>query len=173
MSATARPTRILGSVQAALLWLVLVVFAATVIGELTRGVLVGSATFLFHRFIVVRELICRHHRVGVLATRDGEHERALASFRQSEDFFNRNRWLDEGRGFFLASASRWPFRVQALYNQAWIHWRLGQHEEAEELLDRLEATEGKISMATALRGQMRRDAEHTEATWGDVLAETG
>ena len=127
---TSRPTAWKGLAQALVLYVFICVLAASLAGELLHGVMLGSMSFLVYRFVVVRELITRHHRRGVLRSKDERWEEALVAFRESFRFWDRKRWLDDARGLLLASTATYPFRVLALYNEAWVLYRLGRPEEA-------------------------------------------
>lgn len=177
-TATARPTAWKGLAQALLLYTLICVLCASLLGELLRGVMLGSVVFLLYRFVIVREVFTRHHRRGMLRSRDERYEEALEAFRQSFRAWDRRRWLDDARGLLLASSSRYPFRVLALYNEAFVLYRLGREAEALEVLDAVEQEVPNMVAARRLRQVMEapvpEDPEGPRGLegWGeDVLAD--
>ena len=164
---TSRPTAWKGLAQALVLYVFICVLAASLAGELLHGVMLGSMSFLVYRFVVVRELITRHHRRGVLRSKDERWEEALVAFRESFRFWDRKRWLDDARGLLLASTATYPFRVLALYNEAWVLYRLGRPEEAGVVLDAVEQEVPNMVAARRLRRALAEPPAQALPAWED------
>jgi len=111
----------------------------------------GSATYLAYRWIVVRRIILKDHRAGVLATRRGRFEEALQCFERSEAAFLKRERLDRYRAVLLGSASSHRFLTLARYNQAYAVSRLGRGAEALERLDAVLAEHSDMVPARELR----------------------
>lgn len=171
-TATLRPTHLKGFVQAVLLFAFMCTIGATVVGELIRGVMLASMFFLLYRFIFVREIVTRQHRVGVVRSKDERWDEALAAFQRSFRFWDSMRWLDDARGLLLASTGRYPFRVLALYNEAYVLLQLGRIEDARTTLEALDREAPDMVSARGLRLALDQ-AERRQAGWGELLEEAG
>lgn len=145
-------------------------------GRVVEGALAGGFAFLIYKVVVVGMILCREHRLGISLTRDGRFADALAAFVRSEAAWRRRAWLDRRRGWLLGSASRWPFRARALYNQGYCLSRLGRDAEAAAVLDELLQACGDMGIARELRGAILAEqaaaAQAGAADWGGLLAET-
>lgn len=139
-----------------------------VIGELFGGLMLGGTAFVVFRAGLVRGVLLRQHRRGLLLANTGDHEGARVAFVKSEAAWSRRPWLDRWRGPLLASAGRWGFADQARYNQALCLHRLGRSQEAAVVLDALLERCPAMGMARAL-------SEHIAATrpapasWDDLV----
>ena len=145
-----------------------ILLGVLVIGELFQGVMLGATAFVAFRAGLVRGVLLRDHRRGLLLAERGEHEAALTAFASSELAWRRRAWLDRWRGPLLASAGRWGFADQARYNQALCLHSLGRSQDAARVLSSLLEQCPDMSMARAL-------SEHIAATspeldsWDDLV----
>ena len=171
-TATLRPTHLKGLVQAVLLFMFMCGIGATVVGEVIRGVMLASMFFLLYRFVFVREIVTRQHRLGVVRSKDERWDEALAAFQRSFRFWDSMRWLDDARGLLLASTSRYPFRVLALYNEAYVLLQLGRIDDARTTLVVLDREAPDMVSARGLRLALDQ-AERRQAGWGELLEEAG
>ena len=151
---TQRPVSLIGGAQALLLFSLFVLLAGAIIGELTRGVLIGSMAFLVWRFGVVRQLLCYQLRDGMTLARAARHEEALKAFARSAQAWEERKRVDDLRGILLGSASRWPFRHLSRYNEAWCMARLGHDNEARVALDALLREQPGMRVAQELRASL-------------------
>ena len=137
-------------------------------GNLVRGTAAGLGLFLTWRLVVVRLLVTGAHRRGMALGRAGRTEEALRAFEASYRRWDRRRWLDDARGILLASTGRWPFRLLDRANAAACLARLGRHDEALALLDRVLAERPDMRPARELRAALRAaEARPGESPLGD------
>ena len=179
--AAQRPVSVIGGIQALLLFSLFVLLAGALVGELTRGVLIGSMAFLVWRFGVVRQLLCYQLRDGMALARAGRFEEALKAFARSAQAWEERKRMDDLRGILLGSASRWPFRHLSRYNEAWCMARLDHEPEARVALDALLREQPKMRIAQELRasldpapaatptGEPARKDPAAEDDWSDLL----
>ena len=138
------------------------------IGEVFQGLMLGGTAFVVFRAGLVRGVLLRDHRRGLVLAEQGDHGSALDAFIQSEAAWSRRAWLDRWRGPLLASAGRWGFADQARYNQALCMHSLGRSQDAARVLSRVLEQCPDMSMARAL-------SEHIAATspaldsWDDLV----
>src|SRR5215212_5466579 len=64
----------------------------------------------------LQNLVPRHHRRGMAFVKQGDYEPAIEHFKNSYDYFTRNKWLDKYRSIILLSISRISYREMALLN---------------------------------------------------------
>lgn len=176
--ATQRPVSLAGGLQATLLFALFVLLAGALVGELIRGLLIGSTAFLVWRFGVVRQLLCFHLRDGMALARAARHEDALKAFARSAEAWQSRPRIDDLRGILLGSASRWPFRHLSRYNEAWCMVKLGHEAEARVALDALLREQPEMRIARELRASLdpvpasaaqAAAAQADEADWQDLL----
>lgn len=115
------------------------------------AVLFGSLSFLLYRLIVVRAILCRDHRRGVVLTRRGRFEEAVVAFEASERVWGQRPTLDRFRALLLGSATPYRFTVLARYNRAYALSRLGRGEESLAILQNLLAEDASMLPARELR----------------------
>ena len=127
-------------------------------GYVVEGAAAGLAAFLLYRVVVVRMVLCRHHRRGIGLSVDGHYAEALAAFSESEAAWSRRAWLDRQRGWLLGITSQWPFQALALYNQGYCLSRLGRTAEAVALLDEALVRYPELGPARELRGSLLAEA---------------
>ena len=174
---TLKPVSLRGAVQALVLLATLVLIAGTIVGELTRGLLVGSIAFLLLRYGLVRQVLCHDLRNGMALARSARHVEALKAFARSAEVWEGRRWLDDFRGLLLGSASRWPFRHLSRYNEAWCLTRLGHHAEARAVLRSLLHEQPGMDVATDLLRSLDAEDDPDEpdalepnpGDWQDLL----
>ena len=112
---------------------------------------VGIVAYAFYRLFIVRRLVCRDHRLGVVLTRRGQFAEAIAAFQRSETFWERHPTLDRYRALVLGSATSHGFGVLARYNQAYCLSRLKRGREALNLVGRVLAEAPDMLPARELR----------------------
>ena len=95
-----------------------------------RALIFGASTYLVLSFIL-RNIVSRHHRLGVRLIRAQRFEAAILHFAKSVDFFARHRWIDQFRAVTLLSASRMSYREMAMCNIAFGLSQLGRGSEAK------------------------------------------
>ena len=150
-SSTVRPASRLGSVLT-LVPLTLVIAALWLAGLGSGGaVLVGSALYLLYRYVVVRRVLLRDHRRGVIELRAGRFEAGLEAFVRSEQVWAKRPRLDRYRALLLGSAAAHGFHLLARYNQAYALSRLGEGEEAIARLDEVLERAPDMLVARELR----------------------
>ncbi|MEC8424807.1 MAG: tetratricopeptide repeat protein [Myxococcota bacterium] len=175
-ASTIRPTTWWGTGQAAVLFAVFWAVSATLVGEWVRGLGVAALAFATYRLIIVRMLICRHHRAGVALTRAGRFSEAVQAFRSSAAFWQRWAWLDRSRGLLLGTSVAYPFCHLGRYNQAYCYRRMGRDEEARDVLQALVRDAPQMDIAQALLESLdHRGPDPTppqgDETWGGMLGE--
>lgn len=166
---TERPTSLLGSIVSLGTLLVFCVVGALLLPRAELGILTGAATFLVYR-LVVRLVLCRDHREGVLLTRSGDFRGGLAAFQRSEQVWSRHPRLDRYRWLLLGSSGPYPFATLALYNQAYCLSRLNRVQEAGQIVTRVLAIDPTMGPALDLERSLRRalpDEPGAERTWSD------
>jgi hypothetical protein len=134
-SSIVRPTRFWPAVLAMVPYAALVAaLSATGMSFYPSALLFGTLLFLLYRLIVVRRVVCRDHRRGVVLLKRGRFEEGLAAFERSEAVWRARPVLDRYRALILGSATPYRFEILARYNQAYALSRLGR---GNECLDRL------------------------------------
>lgn len=107
----------------------------------------GSALYLLLSF-GLKFLFLRDHRFGILHLRKEEYEEAYQRFRKSNDFFEKNKWMDKYRYITLLSSSKMWYREMALVNMAFCRAIQGKTEEAKGLYEQTLHDFPKNSIAT-------------------------
>lgn len=148
-----RPTRTAGVLLALVLPALLAATFSVCLGR-ERGIPIGLAVYVAYRLVVVRRLVCRDHRLGIVLTRRGKFEEAIVSFRKSEAFWAAHPTLDRFRALVLGSPTSHGFHAFAIYNQAYCLSRLGRGGEARDLLDRVLSEHPDMLPARELRDVM-------------------
>ena len=106
--------------------------AATIpLAIVVGAVLYGLCSRLLRRWLV------HDHTQGMAAYRAQRFEEAIRHFEKSYAFFSAHRQLDAWRSLILGVASRNPYRIIALGNQAWCHAQLGNGGKAMELFEQV------------------------------------
>lgn len=145
-----KPVRLLGVLLSLVLPLGCVLIAERVLGP-GVGPIVGLFVYIFYRLVIVRRIVCRDHRRGVVLTRQGKFVEAISAFRRSEEFWERHPTLDRYRALLLGSPTSHGFHLFALYNQAYCLCRLQNGTEARPLIDRVLAKAPDMLPARELR----------------------
>lgn len=153
-----RPTSSVGSALSLLALGLWVVAAMLLTGRLTLGIMVGALAFLGWRMGVVRLGLNAAHRRGMALSRAGRDAEALAAFEQSERFWRAHPLLDGQRALLLGSASRYPFAIQALYNQCCSLVQLGRADEARRRLARLLDEQSQMGPAVRMLNSLSEEA---------------
>ncbi len=99
------------------------------------GVL-GLAIYLLLS-VYMKIVIPRFHNKGLFYIRKGEFEGAIFAFRNSYQFFSKNKWLDDFRAFTLLSTSSFSYKEMALMNIIFCHEKLGDTRSAKLFHDQL------------------------------------
>lgn len=115
------------------------------------GLIVAIVAYAGYRFFIVRRIVCRDHRNGIVLTRHGQFADAIAAFQRSEASWERHPTLDRYRALVLGSPTSHSFRLFAKYNQAYCLSRLGRGAEARDLVDRVLAEAPDMLPARELR----------------------
>ena len=175
-ASTVRPTTWLGTAQAGVLFLGFWLVGALLSETWVEGLAVGSLAFAAYRLVVVRLIVCRHHRAGVALTRAGRFSDAVRAFRASAAFWHRWATLDRLRGLLLGSSVAYPFGHLARYNQAYCYSRMGRREEACDILRALLGDAPDMAIAASLLRVLEADLRPEpqvshDATWGGMLGE--
>lgn len=163
---TARPSSLPGTLQALIPPAAFALLGWQLWGGLIDGAILGAIAWFLLRLVLVRWGLARQHYAGMAAARRGDWAPALSAFQASQARWDRLPWLDRLRGPLLGSASRLPYRVMALYNQAVCLFFLDRPEEAWTALERLEQSGGLPPEARELRGHLalgRGAAGHPDA----------
>ena len=87
--------------------------------------------------LVLRITIPRGHRKGMNALKQNDFESANAYFKDSVDYFTRNRWVDKYRVITVLSSSKMCFREMGLCNIAFCYSQTGQAEKAKVLYEEI------------------------------------
>lgn len=152
--AVARPRSRAGIAGSLAVLGVFVLAGAILVRPMSTGAMLGLLGFAFHRVVIARRILCRHHHRGVRLARLGRYEAAHAAFARSEAFFQRHGWLDRGRSMLLGTAGAYRFTALARYNQTHCLARMGQIDEAVRHLDALLADHPSMTPAIELRGAL-------------------
>jgi len=173
-ASTVRPTTWSGTAQVIVLFLAFWLVGAKVTRAWLEGLAAGSVAFTAYRLLVVRLILCRHHRVGVALTRAGRFSDAVRAFRASAAFWHRWATLDRLRGLVLGSSVAYPFGHLARYNQAYCYSRMGRREEACDILRALLGDAPDMVIAASLLRVLEADLQPEppvshDATWGGML----
>jgi len=118
------------SVVPQLLILSIFILLASLTGTQTPAVM--GALAYFGMLMVLRRTFARYHREGISHFKAEEFDRALEMFKQSYDFFNQHRWVDDWRYITLLSSSRISYREMALLNIAYCYGQLGEGAKSRE-----------------------------------------
>ncbi|PAW93587.1 hypothetical protein CKK33_08800 [Mucilaginibacter sp. MD40] len=86
---------------------------------------------------LLRWLIATDHRKGIAALKKNHYEQALAYFKKSVSYFERNAWIDKYRFITLFSSSRMGYREMGLCNEAFTLSQMGRGAEAKELYKKI------------------------------------
>lgn len=113
-----------------LLW---VVFIA-VLGILFQkhGIFIGVVLFSL-LLILLQQFIPSSHNKGMKALKQNDFKTATEYFKQSAEFFTKNKWIDRYRAVTLLSASKMWYREMALCNIAFCYGQTMQAEKAKAL----------------------------------------
>lgn len=170
---TLRPTSALGSLVSLGTLALFCLTGALLAPRAELGIIGGAAVFLVYR-LLVRELLCRHHRQGVRLTREGKFREGLMAFKASEAFWSRHPVLDRYRWLLLGSSGPYTFLSLARYNQAFCLSRLNRVAEAVAMLKRVLAENPGMAPALELRDALKRslatsdgEIDGAERTWSD------
>lgn len=144
------PTRLTGIVLAFVPPALFTAIGVAAWGE-ELGLLFGMFAYVLHRLVLVRRVVCRDHRRGVVLMKQGKFEESVAAFRQSEAFWAKHPTLDRLRAPLLGSPTSHGFQVFAVYNQAYGLARLGRGSEALALVERVLAEHPDMLPARELR----------------------
>lgn len=150
MAQPLRPTSILGTMVSLTMLGVVCAICVAFMPTPMAGILLGAGLFLVYRVFLVRELLCRSHRMGIRYSQEGNYEAALEAFERSERFWERHPLLDQWRWVLLGSTGPYSFLALARYNQAWCLAKLKREGAALAVLDRLEASGAHLPMARRL-----------------------
>lgn len=146
-----RPTSLAGTLLAMVPPAVCAVAGWLAWGGLLDGAILGVLAWFVLRFVLVRQLLTRHHQRGTRLAREGQWEAALQAYAASEALWAGHPLLDRWRAPLLGTAARWPYRVLALYNQALCLAELQRTDEALALLARVERLSPGLPPARELR----------------------
>jgi len=87
--------------------------------------------------LVLRITIPKSHRKGMKALKQNDFELAIVHFKESVDYFTRNRWVDKYRVITVLSSSKMSFREMGLCNIAFCYSQTGQAEKAKALYEEI------------------------------------
>ncbi len=93
--------------------------------------LYGALTYLIISQLL-RRIIAREHRKGMLKIKLEAYEEAIPHFEKSYDFFKRNNWIDKYRFLTLLSSGKMPYKEMALNNIAFCYSQLGDGKLAKK-----------------------------------------
>lgn len=96
----------------------------------------GVITYLIISYTTIA-IIPRHHRTGIFFVKKGLYDKALEEFRLSYEFFNRHKWVDKYRCFFLFSSSCSSYSEMAMLNMAFCYGQLGEGLKSKELYQKV------------------------------------
>ncbi|MCP4777044.1 MAG: hypothetical protein GY880_22715 [Planctomycetaceae bacterium] len=94
-----------------------------------RGLFVGTIAYLGSSMLL-RGMICRHHRAGIRFCKKKEFKEALPEFQKSLEFFDRYPWVDKYRAVTLLSAAGMNYREMALVCRGFCYAQIGNGEQA-------------------------------------------
>lgn len=113
-----------------LLWVAII--AVLVILFKKHGIFIGVVLFSL-LFILLQQLIPSSHNKGMKAIKQNDFKTAIEYFKQSAEFFTKNKWIDKYRAVTLLSASKMCYREMALCNMAFCYGQTMQAEKAKAL----------------------------------------
>lgn len=103
--------------------------------EMSEPVLFAFLTYLGIAF-VLRFGIAKNHRNGITLVKKKDFQNAIPEFKNSYDFFFKNKWLDDYRVLFLLSSSKISYREMALCNIAFCYSQIQNGGEAIEYYEK-------------------------------------
>jgi len=113
-----------------LVWAIFIVVFAFLIEK--HGIFIGAVLFALLS-VLLQRLIPASHNKGMKALKQNNFESAIAYFKESVDYFTRNKWVDKYRALTMLSASKMSYREMGLCNIAFCYSQTGQAEKAKAL----------------------------------------
>ncbi len=98
-------------------------------------IIYGAITYLIIS-VIVRRMIPKYHRKGIILYKKGLYEEAIPEFQKSYDFFRKYRWIDKYRFIILLSSSRISYLEMAMINMAFCYAQLGNGTKSKELYEK-------------------------------------
>lgn len=93
------------------------------------GIVLGAVCYLVMS-VVLRTVLCRHHRAAIRHCRRLEYAEAIPDFRRSVEFFGRHPWLDRFRAITLLSAARMSYREMGWVSLGFCYGQVGDGANA-------------------------------------------
>ena len=78
-----------------------------------------------------------YQRVGARYLKNRQYDLAILAFSKSYEFFQRRKWLDRYRAFFLFSSSRTSYSETALLSIAYCYGKQGDGKNAKETYEKI------------------------------------
>ncbi|WP_454881380.1 tetratricopeptide repeat protein [Sphingobacterium detergens] len=101
-----------------------------------HGIFIGAVLFALLS-IVLQQTIPTRHKKGMKAIKQKDFKTATEHFKQSVDFFTKNKWIDKYRAVILLSASKMCYREMALCNIAFCYSQTMEAEKAKALYEQI------------------------------------
>lgn len=87
-------------------------------------------------FLALKNIIPRHHRMGIRLFKSEQYNEAVQEFQKSYDFFLKHKWIDRYRFIVLLSSSRISYLEMALLNMAYCYGQLGEGLKSRKLYEK-------------------------------------
>lgn len=144
-----------------ILFLVTLVKLALVIIVPKQGietVVVACGVYLIWS-MVGRLLLGASMRTGLKQMMYRKHRDAIESLKDSADFFQRNKWIDDLRWIFLLSSAKSGYREMSLVNLTYCHLQLLEHDEAKAYLATAKAEYPESELVKECETMLQRELE--------------
>ena len=100
----------------------------------TGGIAVGAAFYLVTS-VVLRTVLCRHHRAAIRLCKRLHYAEAIPEFHKSVEFFGRHRWVDRFRSVTILSAAGLGYREMGLVSLGFCYGQIGDGVNARRCYD--------------------------------------
>lgn len=97
--------------------------------------LFGAITYLMISQLL-RRIIAREHRKGMVKVKLEDYERAIPHFKNSYEFFKENEWIDKYRFLTLLSSGKMSYKEMALNNIAFCYGQVGNGKLSKEYYEK-------------------------------------
>lgn len=111
-------------------------------------IILGAITYLSISQLL-RRIIAKEHRIGMLHVKKGNFEDAIQNFKNSYEFFKKNNWIDKYRYLTLLSSSKMTYCEMALNNIAFCYGQIGNGQMAKAYYEKTLTEYPKNGMAKA------------------------
>jgi tetratricopeptide (TPR) repeat protein len=116
-------------------FMALLIFLSYIAG-IKEFLICGAGAYLVLSFLLKR-ILSRHHRQGIVLCRLGKYHDAIEAYERSYNYFSEHSWIDRWRYLTLLCSSRISYREMALFNMAGIYTQIGQGAKAIEIYEQI------------------------------------